>query len=158
MIKRRNPETGETFNPLKTLIERMKKANSPGEPTYHSCYEIDVNGPSLDVPLYDPSSDRKMSRNLACLSHLSFKLYDEKVHLTALYRSHDYRFKVPGNLLGLARLQTCVANEVGAGIGQLVVHSSRAIVSNSEPKKEEFRDLVERLSRELNNHSVYDFS
>ena len=53
------------------------------------------------------------------------------VHLTALYRSHDYGYKVPGNLLGLARLQSCVASETGQHIGGLVVHSSYALLSGS---------------------------
>ena len=54
------------------------------------------------------------------------------MHLTALYRSHDYRYKVPGNLLGLARLQCCVAYEVGRSIGNLTVHSSYAYLNGSK--------------------------
>lgn len=157
MIEQKNPETGETFNPLKSLINKMEVANDPENQTFHSCYELDLHDPSFDLSLYDSTSDRNMSRNLPCLSHLSFKLYDDDVHLTALYRSHDYRFKVPGNLLGLARLQSCVANEVDAGVGQLVVHSSRAMIDDGEPEKGEFRDLVNRLFHEMNNHSLSKF-
>ncbi len=66
--------------------------------------------------------------------HLSFKLIDGAVHLTALYRLHDYRYKVPGNLLGLARLQAFVAAEAGAKIGSLCVHSTLAYVERGHGK------------------------
>ena len=77
-----------------------------------------------------------------CLSHLSFKLFQKAVHLTALYRSHDYSYKVQGNLLGLARLQCCVAREVGRSIGSLTVHSSYAYLSKS---KGDMRELLANL-------------
>ncbi|MFB1064837.1 hypothetical protein [Natrinema sp. H-ect4] len=156
MIKRKDPETGETFNPLKDLIEKMHRANHDGQ-TFHSCYDIDLSAGSFGMSLYDPSTDRNKIRGLPCLSHLSFKLYEGDVHLTALYRSHDYRFKVIGNLLGLARLQSCVANEVDAGVGQLVVHSSRAMIDDDKPKKGKFTDLVDRWYRDMNNHSLSAF-
>ena len=61
-----------------------------------------------------------------CLSHLSFKTFQGAVHLTAVYRSHDYAFKVPGNLLGLSRLLSCVARETGQDVGSMVIHSTYA--------------------------------
>lgn len=152
MIEREDPETGDTFNPLKNLIDKMQKANRPGELTYHACYELDVHGNVSDIPLYRPESDRNMRMNLPCLTHLSFKLFNGNVHLTALYRSHDYRFKVPGNLLGLARLQSCVAQEVDASVGNLVVHSSRAFIDRNNPGIREFRDLVNDLLQEPSTH------
>ncbi len=77
-----------------------------------------------------------------CLSHLSFKLFQDAVHLTALYRSHDYRYKAPGNLLGLARLQGCIAHEVDRSIGNLTVHSSYAYLDGS---KGAMRSLLKNL-------------
>lgn len=156
MIDRKDPETGESFNPLKNLIEKMEQANSPEGHPFHSCYELDLEGADFGLSTYDPAGDRNRRRNLPCLSHLSFKLIDGDVHLTALYRSHDYRFKTLGNLLGLARLQACVANEVGAGTGNLVVHSSRAIISGKSGKGE-FRDLVDKFYKKMKNSSVQDF-
>ena len=57
------------------------------------------------------------------------------MHLTAIYRSHDYRYKALGNLLGLARLQACVANEVGVQLGTLVVHSIYAYLETGRGRK-----------------------
>ena len=82
------------------------------------------------MPLHSPADDGARRMGGPCLSHLSFKLLDGAVHLTAFYRSHDYRYKVPGNLLGLARLQDCVAREVGGSAGSLVVHSSYAYLND----------------------------
>ena len=62
--------------------------------------------------------------------------------MTALYRSHDYRYKVPGNLLGLARLQGCVARETGQAMGTLVVHSSYAFLNGS---KKQMQTLLANL-------------
>jgi hypothetical protein len=82
-----------------------------------------------------------------CLSHLSFKYSAGAVHLTALYRSHEYRYKTLGNLLGLARLQGCVAQEVGAAIGTLVVHSTYAWLAPSKVKGRGKPALTELLAR-----------
>ncbi|WP_254280761.1 hypothetical protein [Haloarcula marina] len=156
MIQRIDPETGDTFNPLQKTIEKLDRANSPEGHPFKACYEINLQGTSSDVALYQGASDRQQTRNLPCLSHLSFKLFDETVHLTAFYRSHDYRFKVPGNLLGLARLQDCVANEVEADSGQLVIHSSKASIASGPPEGE-FRTIVDNFSKSVNNTSLGDF-
>lgn len=144
LVERIDPETGDQYNPLERLIEKIAHSNSNDNLTYRSCYELGFHQGPFDIPLYDPASDRNRFFGGPCLSHVSFKLADGKVHLTAFYRSHEYRFKVPGNLLGLARLQECVANETDAGIGDLVVHSSRAFLSSKRGLRE-FRELVESL-------------
>lgn len=149
MVKRKDPNNGSIFNPLKTLISKMRQSYESEGGTFHSCYELDLHQGTFDIPLYDSTIDRRKRRNLPCLSHLSFKLFDEKVHLTSFYRAHDYRFKVPGNLLGLARLQDCVADEVGAGVGPLVVHSTRAYV-NQKRGIPEFQTLINDSVTELN--------
>jgi thymidylate synthase len=150
MIKRENPETGEEFNPLKKLIEKMERSIDPNKQTYHSCYEVNFSEAGFDLPLYRDSDDRKQYRGLPCLSHISFNLFDGEVQLTALYRSHDYRFKVPGNLLGLARLQACIANEIDAEVGELVVHSTRAFVNQSAGIPD-FRELIKTIDSEIDS-------
>ena len=109
-----------------------------------SCYELGVAEGEYDMPLYSPAQDGTRRMGSPCLSHLSFKLFQNAVHLTALYRSHDYSYKVPGNLLGLARLQNCVAKEVGRSIGSLTVHSSYAYLSSSKGR---MRSLLKNLRR-----------
>lgn len=149
MVKRINPETGEEYNPLKRLIEKMNKARNDGNfQTFKACYEMGFLEGPFDMPLYDPARDRNRYRGGPCLSHASFKLIDDEVHLTGYYRAHDYRFKVPGNLLGLARLQECVSNEIGADIGRLVIHSSRAYIQSGTGIPG-FREIVEFTESEL---------
>lgn len=124
LVRRRDAD-GRHINPLKQMIEKMQsEASKPGPK--NSCYELGVAAGEYDLPLYNTADDGTRRMGGPCLSHLSFKLFQGAVHLTAFYRSHDYRHKVPGNLLGLARLQACVAQEVGRETGGLVVHSSYA--------------------------------
>lgn len=117
---------GEVVNPLARIIRRLKWARSSEGTAYRSSYEMGLDLEDYELPIHDDILDGKRWRGGPCLSHLSFKLIDDTLHLTALYRSHDYRYRVPGNLLGLARLQACVSHECGAKIGSLVIHSTYA--------------------------------
>ena len=120
-------ENGEVMNPLEQMIEKMKKELAIHAPK-RSCYELGLTEGEYELPLYNTAKDGTRHMGGPCLSHLSFKLFDGAVHLVAFYRSHDYAYKVPGNLLGLARLQGCVAQETGQSIGNLVVYSSYAFL------------------------------
>jgi len=135
-LLRRRTASGDIVNPLNILIKKMQsESKAKGGGAFRSCYELGIAEGEYDLPLYNTVDDQKRRRGGPCLSHLSFKLFEGEVHLTAVYRSHDYRYKVPGNLLGLARLQACVAKEVGVGIGSLVVHSTYAYVESGKGKK-----------------------
>ena len=140
-LVRRKTADGEDMNPLRQMIDKMKtELTTKG--TMRSRYELGVAEGEYDLPLYNTAKDGTYRRGGPCLSHLSFKLFDGAVHLTALYRSHDYRYKVQGNLLGLARLQDCVARETGQDLGTLVVHSTYAFLNGS---KKTMRALLEDL-------------
>ena len=130
-LVRRRTADGKHINPLKQMIEKMRSEISTPGPK-KSCYELGVAEGEYDLPLHSPVQDGTRRMGGPCLSHLSFKLFDGAVHLTAFYRSHDYRYKVPGNLLGLARLQDCVARETSRCTGSLVVHSSYAYLFGSK--------------------------
>ena len=132
-LVRRQTANDQTINPLEQMIEKMKSELRTKGPK-KSCYELGVAEGEYDLPLYNVAKDGKRRRGGPCLSHLSFKLFGGAIHLTALYRSHDYRYKVPGNLLGLARLQYCVARETGQEMGTLVVHSSYAFLGGSKTR------------------------
>lgn len=110
----------------------------------NACYELGVAEGEYDVPLHSTAKDGARRMGGPCLSHLSFKLFEDAVHLTALYRSHDYRYKVPGNLLGLARLQACVAREIGRETGSLVVHSSYAYLGGSKTRMQKLLSDLRR--------------
>ena len=151
-LVRRRDARGKHINPLQQMIEKMKSEITKSGPK-RSCYEIGVAEGEYDLPLYSPAEDRKRRMGGPCLSHLSFKLFSGAIHLTALYRSHDYSYKVPGNLLGLARLQDCVARETGQGVGSLVVHSSYAFLGSS---RSGIRTLLENLCQTGKHDEVND--
>jgi hypothetical protein len=133
---RRKTAGGESVNPLDILIRKMRSEFlQENRGSYRACYELGIAESEYDLPLYNTVDDQGRRRGGPCLSHLSFKLDEGSVHLTAVYRSHDYRYKVLGNLLGLARLQACVANEVGAELGSLVVHSTYAYLPAGKGQK-----------------------
>ena len=144
-IVRRDLPDGQAISPLGTLIDTMRQELLQGRPK-RSCYEITLSDPHFEISIYDPSSDRTRRMGGPCLSHLSFKLFNNAVHLTALYRSHDYCRKVLGNLLGLARLQGCVAKETKQQIGSLVVHSSYAYATRN---KRMLRECIQNIKGQL---------
>ena len=130
-LVRRQDANGKPMNPLEQMIRKMQNELATNGPK-KSCYELGVAEGEYDLPLYCTPKDGTRRMGGPCLSHLSFKLFEGAVHLTAFYRSHDYAYKVPGNLLGLARLQKCVAHETGQRIGGLIVHSSYAFLSGGK--------------------------
>ena len=134
-ILRRVDPDGNQYSPLADLIEKMRQT-SPVK----ASYEVGI---ALDIATYSDDKHRSSRMGGPCLSHLSFKLLDKKVHLTALYRSHYYVHRAYGNLLGLARLQSFVAKQVGVGTGPLVCHSTMAQLEvNKGWKKAEIEPLV----------------
>ncbi|CAN7596561.1 hypothetical protein [Variovorax paradoxus] len=51
-----------------------------------------------------------------------------ELYLTAVYRYQFFIQKALGNFKGLARLQACIAREVGIPVGPLVCHATLAIL------------------------------
>jgi hypothetical protein len=96
------------------------------------------------------------------LSHLSFKRHpDFRLSLTAMYRNHSYVSRCLGNLIGLGRLQACVAEQAGLKVGSLTCVSTHAEIDTGKDKDNrtnrwgitEARDLILR-AREIVNASV----
>lgn len=137
-------DQGEPVNPLKIMIEKMKREVG-NKNTKRSCYDLGIGDVAFDLPLYDERTDAKKTRNLPCLSHITFKVFEDAVHLTAMYRSHCYRLKAYGNMLGLARLQACVAHEVDLPVGAMVIHSSYAFVTERLTALDQILDAVAPL-------------
>ena len=141
-LVRRPSKNGQMVNPLAQTIGKMKRELLANRGTMRSCYEIGLSHIEYDIPLYSTIGDCRRRRGGPCLSHVSFKLLDGGVHLVAFYRSHDYGYKVVGNLLGLTRLQACVAHETAQKVGTLVVHSSYAFLNGG---KRRVRTLIHDL-------------
>lgn len=121
-LLRRTDPAGNVYNPLEYCIKKMKDTQPK-----RAAYEVGL-GFGFDLATYDDDDDRPDRMGGPCLSHLSFKFIGSRIHLTALYRSHYYIHRAFGNLLGLARLQSFVADQVGVEPGPLVCHSTMAVV------------------------------
>lgn len=136
MIHRVGPD-GEVFNPLEKIIEKLSSRREANQTKYAAAYELSTIDPAEDfedptagfgyeLPTYDPATDRNSYMGSPCLSHVTFKLMDNKVDLTAIYRSHYYAERALGNLIGLAQLQNYVAREAGYEPGVLTCVSTYA--------------------------------
>lgn len=125
---------GKGINQLDLTITKLRRSMKNAK--RRSIYELNVSGIGLldedigsELVLYSPSNDGLKIMNMPCLSHISFKL--DSTHLTldltAIYRSQYYCTKALGNLLGLARLQKFLCNEVpGIEPGKLTCISTDA--------------------------------
>ena len=114
----RSDYSGETTNPLHTLVRNLYRNVHERSRTYRNIYELTI---------YDPSRDSNRTMNRQCLSFLSFKLTDTNhLKLTALYRNHYYVSRLLGNLIGLARLMAFVGREANLPIGSLTIVSTHA--------------------------------
>ena len=121
-LLRRRDGDGSDYNPLEYCVRKMKdKARK------RAAYELGL-GFGFDLATYDDDDDRGDRMGGPCLSHLSFKVIDNSVHLAAMYRSHYYVHRAYGNLLGLARLQSFVADQIELSPGPLVCHSTMAVL------------------------------
>ena len=140
-ILRRVDRDGDTYNPLKDCIARMKDSVPK-----KAAYEVGF-GFGFDLATYDDDEDRASRLGGPCLSHLSFKLIAGNVHLTAMYRSHYYVHRAYGNLLGLARLQAFVADQVGVAVGPLVCHSTMARLEYGNGYGWAKRDVSQLIAR-----------
>jgi hypothetical protein len=137
-LLRRVDKQGVTYNPLEKCVEKMRD-RKPKKASYELGF-----GFGFDLATYDDDEDRADRMGLPCLSHLSFKVIDGAVHLTAMYRSHYYIHRGYGNLLGLARLQSFVAEQSSKKVGSLVCHSTlaRVEVDKFPWKKADVQQLV----------------
>lgn len=134
-MTRHRKADGVEYNPLQSLIEKMKRKNVG---RFKSAYELAV---------YDPLLDGRTFRGGQCLSFLSFKIHPESgLLLTAMYRNHTYTTRCLGNLIGLGRLQAFVAKEAGVRLGSLTIISTHAELDTADWGIKEARELVQQAS------------
>lgn len=123
---------GKVFNPLEFAIEKLRKQLTLDGPK-RAVYELDLNEEALELKFYDAETDHTNAVGGQCLSHVSLKLGPKReLYLTALYRYQFFVQKALGNFKGLARLQACIARELGIPIGPLVCHATLAILDDEE--------------------------
>lgn len=124
---------GYILNPLQDVVAKLHKAAHGGKAVksnyelgMHECYaDDDFDMGAAEVPITDPFKDTR-DRGIPCLSHLTFKLLDGQVHLTAIYRTHFYCQRALGNLKGLSQLLNFVATEAKIEVGTLTCISTLA--------------------------------
>lgn len=78
---------------------------------------------SATIVLHSPGEEE-----LSCLSMLDFKVRDDALHMTAIYRSQNVYASQPGNVLALRQVQEQVAAKVDAVTGDLTLHAISAHV------------------------------
>jgi len=135
---------GSEFSPLKDLIAKLKSQLAI-KGTNRGTYELGIVDPMLEIPIYDPASDRTRPNGSPCLSHISVKLTaDHRLMLTGFYRSHYWIQRTLGNLFGLAHLQNFIAKEAGLELGPLICHSSMAQLELASKRwaTRDVRDLI----------------
>ena len=140
-LLRRRDRDGNEYNPLECCIRKMKDRARK-----RAAYEIGL-GFGFDLATYDDEADWSARMGGPCLSHVSFKVIDNTVHLAVMYRSHYYIQRAYGNLLGLARLQAFVAEQIEASVGPLVCHSTMAVLEHGRGwgwRKSEVPPLLSR--------------
>ena len=96
-----------------------------------------------DIQIYDPRQDRKRYYGGQCLSHISIKVINsDKINLTAVYRNHYYIERLLGNLIGLSKLLGFIAKETNLEVGDLIIHSTSAVLDSDRWKVKEVKDLI----------------
>jgi len=126
---------GTVMRPLELVINKLKGQLQSKGPQ-RAIYELDMTMLPLELKFYDAQADYNKPRGGQCLSHVSLKLGpNRELYLTAMYRYQYFVQKAFGNFKGLARLQGCIAREVGIPVGPLVCHATLAVL---EEGKSEF--------------------
>lgn len=137
---------GETINPLRDLVDKMK-----GQVRNDRCFKN-----VYELTIYDPIRDAGPVMNRQCLSFLSFKLVDgspRRLLLTAVYRNHYYTERLLGNLIGLGRLMNFVANEAGVVVGDLTIVSTHAVV-DSPASRTRLTSLLNNCAADIESKSM----
>ena len=112
-------------NPLERLIGAM-----------NGWQAVPANG--FYIAISPPERDPVRKLGSPCLQYLQFHPVGNRVDLTAVYRNHDFLIKAFGNLLGLGRLLSFVAQETGRQSGRLTCLSVHAYTT----QKSKLRELI----------------
>jgi hypothetical protein len=117
------PTKDGPFDQIDATIKRIGIERATPGPRRARYEQIFVEGGDLGTtatPVYVPGRDNS-AMAFPCLSHCSFQLDGERVHLLATYRSQYLVERGYGNYLGLGRLLAYVALRSGLQVGRLTV-------------------------------------
>ncbi|HVB14003.1 MAG TPA: hypothetical protein VNH38_04520 [Candidatus Dormibacteraeota bacterium] len=153
--KPRNGEPVKTFNQLDQAVTRLRRLHEQGVKRGNQ-FEIGLATPAdqaIAVPIVVPGRDRQ-TMGFPCLSHMSLSLQKGVVHMTAIYRNHEFIKRGYGNYVGLGRLLRFVAQQSGWPVGELTcVSASAAVGSGAGFSGGAARELMEACRRALKQAS-----
>lgn len=139
----------EPFNQLEHVIGRLEAQLAAAERKgpLSSAYDLGSSVPDEfadngDLRIYTPGIDKRIM-GFPCLSQVSFTLVHRRIHLAALYRNQDFVSRAYGNFIGLARLGSFIAREVGCELGEVLCVASHADVGLTQYGRGRVRDLLE---------------
>jgi hypothetical protein len=125
--KARRGETVERYNQLDNAVTRLRRLRQQGTRRGNQ-FEVGLASPADDaiaMPVVVPGRDT-LTMGFPCLSHVSLSLQKGVLHMTALYRNHDFIRRAYGNYVGLGRLLRYVAIQSGWPVGELECVSASA--------------------------------
>lgn len=76
----------------------------------------------MHVSSIDTDNNTRVIGN-PCLQYVQFGFYNNALHLSAVYRNHDFLTKALGNYIGLARLLEFVCNNTNKPMGSITIQS-----------------------------------
>ena len=120
-----------TFNQLDQAVTRLRRLRQQGKRRGNQ-FEIGLTSAAdeaIAVPIVVPGRDRQ-TMGFPCLSHMSLSLQKGVVHVSALYRNHEFIRRGYGNYVGLGRLLRFVAQQSGWPVGELTCVSASATVGS----------------------------
>jgi hypothetical protein len=124
-----NGQPAENFNQLDQAVTRLRRLRKQGTRRGNQ-FEIGLTTPAdqaIAVPIVVPGRDRQ-TMGFPCLSHVSLSLQKGVVHMTAIYRNHEFIKRGYGNYVGLGRVLRFVAQQSGWPVGELTCVSASATV------------------------------
>ncbi len=113
------------------------------------------------ISLWDPTQDLTIGGS-PCLNHIWFRIRDNKLHMTSIFRSHDMFEGYPENAFGLRMLQEEVRqqvvqglkeqgrNETNISLGSMVILSQSAHIYDDS--WERCQKIVEKYIRKYQWH------
>ncbi len=146
-----------TVNQLDVAIDRIRSARRQGH-SVGNAFELELDeGPAtaFSLPVYSAGKDNRIM-GFPCLSHISLSLFDDRIHMTALYRNHEWVRRAYGNYLGLAQLMSFIALEAGTDLGDFLCVSAHATAEVGHGRgfgRAALRDLATRCRDALGSQS-----
>lgn len=147
-----SPIEGEkptTFNQLDQAVTRLRRLRAQGKQRGNQ-FEIGMTTPAdeaIAVPIVVPGRDRQ-TMGFPCLSHVSLSLQKGVIHMTAIYRNHEFVRRGYGNYLGLGRVLRFVAQQSGWPRGELTCVSASATVGGGAGlSRQAVEELLEACRR-----------